>query len=323
MSNLHNLSFKKNELEEIIRLFYKNCKLIYAKRLARGIMNYVAEVKIISPSKIFILKISNQKKKYSIEKEVFVIRILEKYKIPAPKIIWYDYSRRNYPFEILILEKFNGKILSDVWNKISRKNQIKITYELGKILARINSIKFKKFAGIHGYNKFNYHKNAYDVMREDLKDVIGYHKKIKFLDPNIYKRILKIFAKYKPLLLKLKEPVLVHNDFHFDHVFVKKIKNEYKVEGVIDFGFAGIFPKEMDFVKPHRWIFDKGKDIENAFMKGYQKIIKLDKNFKIFLTLYRIDFDLFFIYRLYKTNQLKLAKEYKKNLNTFLNILED
>ena len=58
-------------------------------------------------------------------------------------------------------------------------------------------------------------------------------------------------------------------------------------------------------------------------MNGYQRLIKLDKNFKILLILFRMDFDLFFIYRLFKTNQLRLAKEYKDKLNDFLDILEN
>src|SRR3989344_7657552 len=323
MQNLHNLSFSNKELGRIIRGFYKNAKIIYAKRLARGIMNYVAEIKITNPSKVFILKISNQEKKYSIEKEVFVIELLRKHKIPAPKIIKYDYSKRKFPFEILMLEKFKGEILNNVWNKIDRKNQAKIAYKLGNILSKINSIKFKRFAAIHGYKKFKYYKNYYEAMKKDFRDIIKKHKEIKFLEETTYKRVNNVFKKFQSLLLSLKKPVLVHNDFWFDHVFIKKFKNEYKVEGIIDFGFAGIFPKEMDFVKPHRWIFDKGKDIEDAFMKGYQKLIKLDKNFKTLLILFRVDFDLFFIYRLYKTKQFKLAEEYKKGLDKFLTMLED
>jgi len=58
-------------------------------------------------------------------------------------------------------------------------------------------------------------------------------------------------------------------------------------------------------------------------MNGYQRLIKLDKDFKILLILFRMDFDLFFIYRLFKTNQLRLAKEYKDKLNDFLDILEN
>lgn len=323
MSNLHNLSFSKKELENAVRIFYENCKIVYAKRLARGFMNYVAEIKITNPFKTFILKISNQEKKYSIEKEVFVIKLLEKNNVSAPKIIKYDYSKKKFPFEILILKKFNGMILNDVWKKIDKKNRIKIAYELGKILAKINSIKFKKFAAIHGFNKFKYYKNYYEAVNKDINYIFKEHKKINFLEKETYKRVKKVFKKYKPLFLKLKEPVLVHNDFWFDHVFVKKSKNKYKIEGIIDFGFAGIFPKEMDFVKPHRWIFDKGKGIENAFMEGYQSLIKLDKNFKTLLYLFRVDFDLFFTYRLYKTHQIKLAKEYKNKLNHFLSILEN
>ena len=79
--------------------------------------------------------------------------------LPVPKVLKYDISKKKYPFEILIIEKFTGEILSDVWNKINKKNQIKIVYELGKIMARINSIKFNErhsCAVGFSYSAFNY-----------------------------------------------------------------------------------------------------------------------------------------------------------------------
>src|SRR3989344_4714526 len=322
MSNILKLSLTKEEIGEVVKEFYKNCEIEYTKQLSRGLMSLTFEIKIKNPSKIFIIKMSNLKGIFSLAKEVYVIKLLGKHKIHCPNILYFDYSKKRYPFEILIIDKFKGKNLNEIWNKIDKKNKLRISFKLGELLALINSIKFKRFALINGYKKFKYYNNIYEDFHSHLTNDYVEYVNEGIIDKRTYERIKKVFLKYKKFLKSLRHPVLTHNDLWFDHVFVKKVGKYYKIEGIIDFGFAFIFPKEADFVKPQRWIFDKGEDIKASFMAGYQTIIKLDKNFDTTLSLFRVLYDTVFISRLHRTKQYELANKYKKVLNGFLAKLE-
>jgi aminoglycoside phosphotransferase (APT) family kinase protein len=319
-TDLHGLKFDKSEIETFLRHLHIKEKVISYTQLARGIMNFVAEVKV-ERRKPFILKISSQEKKYSLEKEIYLITLLEK-KIPVSKIIAYDYSKKRFPYELLIQEKLSGANLQDLWGRLPRNQQVKIAYELGKILGKIHTIRFRSFGYIVGYNKFVKFPNFPQFFLRTLKTPSREHKKLGFLSGEEISRVKRTLVKYTSLLRKQKNPVLVHNDLWFEHVFVKKAGKNYHVEGIIDWGFAEISTKECDFVKPHRWIFDKGKDIEEAFMKGYSRIQKLSKDFNKLILLYRMVYDFWFIMRLVKAENIKLAKEYRTKLNYFLNALE-
>ena len=67
------------------------------------------------------------------------------------------------------------------------------------------------------------------------------------------------------------KPTLLHGDFHRDHIFVDKIKDEWKITGLIDFEFASSLAPEYDMLKLHRQGFFDEPELMKAFEEGYGK----------------------------------------------------
>ena len=73
------------------------------------------------------------------------------------------------------------------------------------------------------------------------------------------------------------QPCFNHGDFFPGHIFVKKIKNEWKIVGLIDFEFACAFNLEKDFIKLDRSGFFDIPGLKEALEKGYGKSIDAKK----------------------------------------------
>lgn len=309
---LINFRIDKKLIEKILKIYWVNCKLISLKPCNRAYMNKVFEIQLVNPNCIYIIKISNQPKKFGLEKEKKIRDIIaKKTSIPVPKIIKFDFSKKVFPFKYLILEKIDGHLLEDIWGKLSKKEKEQIAYKSGEILAKLHTIKFKSFGDPITNKRFN---SVYSQIIKANKEIRTIFKKENLLEPIIIEKIKCIIKGSKRLLTTCKEPTLTHNDFFFWHIFVKKINHEWEINGIIDFGFASSSTKEVDFVKPDRWIFSHGKNIKNKFMKGYTTIQLLNKNHDKIVDLYRIHYDMWFYYRLIKTNQVELAEHYKQEI---------
>lgn len=313
--NLHGIIITNEIISNVIKSIFPNAKISLIKRMNRGIMNYVCFIKITSPNKHLILKISNLPEKYGIEKERYIIKILSKKgNVPVPKIIGYDFSCKSFPFKYLVLNKIEGELLEDIWGKLPHKEKEDIAFECGRTLALIHKIRFKSFGEIIGFNKFTKYDNYHDYFYNYFPPLEKEIESRKLLDPADLFKISSWLKSHKVLFTKRKQIVLCHNDFFFWHIFVKRINFKWRVIGVIDFGFAEKSFPESDFVKPDRWIFSHGENIRSLFIEGYCSIIPISKNFKEFLDFFRVNYDLKFYYRLRLTKQEKLAKKYLKDI---------
>jgi len=270
----------EDKIKEIIEKEF-NAKTLEIKRINEGYSHYMYEVKIDKEPFILIIRFSNNKNEESnLGKEKYVMELLEKNKIPAPKIYVYDK-------EYMIIEKIKGIRLDTLWNSLNKDEKIEITKKMGKLLSQIHSIKLEKFGVIQEGGKikcddpFKFRKMGEPIeynlfLRELFKGGFEDFARLLSYNPPQKSLMIKIFTYLVNNLNKMAyqdPPTLIHGDYFPGHIFVEKENGSYKIVGLIDFEFSNSYAPEFDFIKLHRQGFFEDIKLKAALEEGYGKPI--------------------------------------------------
>jgi len=217
-------------------------------------------------------------------KEYLVMNWLKKLTIPVPKILVVDDTRKLIKYPFIIMNKLEGTEVNSGWNQLTSKEKQKIAFDAGVYLTKIHSIQFKEFGDIRA-NTLGEYPCWYDYLIITLKKQLKNCAKYKSVDIKTRKITLDLFIQNKSLLNAVKNPVLVHGDYHFRNILHKKDK----ITGIIDFEVAIAGDSEFD-LKNIEDQFRRLEGFEKPFMKGYLSKTKLSKDFKIKYSLYTLFF---------------------------------
>ena len=144
-----------------------------------------------------------------------------------PKLYYSDTMKENVPYFYEILEKVNGVSLYNVWHTYSEEQREDIIRQLCDAMKQMHSIKGDR------YNWTEYMKKEFNPLYEKAKELnIFSDEEQKLLEQAYYD-----FDKY----LESDEFVLVHNDLHFDNVFVDNGKIK-----IIDFERSMYAPRDFE-----------------------------------------------------------------------------
>ena len=144
-----------------------------------------------------------------------------------PKLYYSDTMKEDVPYFYEILEKVNGVSLYNVWHTYSEEQREDIIRQLCDAMKQMHSIKGDR------YNWTEYMKKEFNPLYEKAKELnIFSDEEKKLLEQAYYD-----FDKY----LESDEFVLVHNDLHFDNVFVDNGKIK-----IIDFERSMYAPRDFE-----------------------------------------------------------------------------
>ena len=144
-----------------------------------------------------------------------------------PKLYYSDTMKEDVPYFYEILEKVNGVSLYNVWHTYSEEQREDIIRQLCDAMKQMHSIKGDR------YNWPEYMKKEFKPLYEKAKELnIFSDEDQKLLEQTYYD-----FDKY----LESDEFVLVHNDLHFDNVFVDNGKIK-----IIDFERSMYAPRDFE-----------------------------------------------------------------------------
>lgn len=144
-----------------------------------------------------------------------------------PKLYYSDTMKEDVPYFYEILEKVNGVSLYNVWHTYSEEQREDIIRQLCDAMKQMHSIKGDR------YNWTEYMKKEFNPLYEKAKELnIFSDEEKKLLEQAYYD-----FDKY----LESDEFVLVHNDLHFDNVFVDNGKIK-----IIDFERSMYVPRDFE-----------------------------------------------------------------------------
>lgn len=306
---LHDITVDEETIRGIISAWNQERTLISFQRIGRAIMNVVVKASLEGREPV-IIKLSDQPPKWGIEKEAWLIQHARKEEVPVPKVLFTDFTKERWPYDVMIMECVQGDILSEVWDDLSDEERSVALIKAGSILARIHSIELPHIGHIKGTHVED-EKNFFQSLMGWVPEDITTAKNMKFIGEETLDRIERLLKLQRPWAERRTKAILNHMDYHFDHLFINE---DIEIIAVIDwgFGFAGI--PELGFFKPDRWIFDKREDAEKLFMQGYTQIKRVDSGFLKRARTLRVFTDMKFIERLIKTNQKELATTYRDHL---------
>lgn len=194
-----------------------------------------------------------------------------------PKLYYSSTDKKEIPYFYEIIEKVEGVTLYNVWHTFSEEQREDVIRQLCYAMKIMHSNKGTS------YNWMEYLKNIFIPLLEQAKD-----KKI-FDDEqiNLLENVYRCFEQY----LESNEFVLIHNDLHFDNIFI----NNGTIK-IIDFERAIYAPKdfELDILyrmirKPWKFASDETEqftdekyysNIMNYIEKYYPELINIDNLYK-------------------------------------------
>ena len=144
-----------------------------------------------------------------------------------PKLYYSSTDKKDVPYFYEVLEKISGVSLYNVWHTYSEEQREDIIRQLCDAMKQMHSIKGDR------YNWTEHMKKEFNPLYEKAKELNIFSDEEQKLLEQAYAEFDKYLESY--------EFVLVHNDLHFDNIFVYdgKIK-------IIDFERSIFAPKDFE-----------------------------------------------------------------------------
>lgn len=308
MTHKSELHVTRKQLEAALQLVNKRYKLKSYREIDHGIVNLVYFLKNQNNQE-FVLRIGNPIwESYKVRKEKTVYDIIrKKTKVPIPKILVADMSKKVMPYTFTIWKKIKGDNLANVLKKLSEKEKKKIFRQMGKYLAELHNIRFRSFGdfdtqkgkvkivrlgdihvntprGVATSGPFKTWKSMYKSFMAVALYRIKTHSQFK----QYYPQIKKFFDKKINVLNQKIVPRLVYNDFGSHNVLVRN----GNVVALLDFEWSYTGDSELDFATFIRRSKSRNKnqippEVEE-FKKSYQKQITLSTNYEEKRKLYEV-----------------------------------
>lgn len=305
MNNNIDYSFSKSfqSLETIKKMYehaFKKCSNNLDIILLDGGMK-CAVYKIFDGTKSIVLKVSstNQNLLLSYERntmwwEVEMLKIMQSYDIPSPKLLYYDKSKEICEAEYFFMSYIEGNKLSEYKGKLNKEVRDLIEQEIGEICHKISMIQSNNFF-LPSYKNNNF-PNNYEFIKNLFMSLILDANSKNIIIPNYnYNDFINILNYFKEELINIKKICLVHSDMWDGNIIIK----DEKVNGIVDFADLYFCDELFSF-----YFHTLSKEISYSFMKGYGKNnLTYEENIRII------------IYKIFVIFKMIVEKDYK-NFNS-------
>jgi aminoglycoside phosphotransferase (APT) family kinase protein len=303
--------------EQIEQVLLKNLdvKILDIRRITEGYTHYMYDCKCElthGEIKHYILRISyNRKEDTDLAKELAVMELYSKHGVPTPIVYASDVERKDFEFDYAIIQKFEGVPLASILESLSPVEKKNIAEKIGQLLKKIHSISMDDYGDFtkHGLKKreeFTFRKlEGAPIMHswtrtllkgafEDLSGLVT----LDLITVEQSHQLMTYLYSCKELIKDAK-PVLIHGDFHADHILMQKIEGEWEITGIVDFEFAASMAIEYDFIKLHRSGLLEDKSFREGLFEGYGEE-NIHTKFDELVQFYRVLRDLGFAFHLAK-----------------------
>ena len=214
-------------MQEVVNKIIENNKDLFGNNPTINKINVGFTNTIYNVNDEYIIKIcSNIKNESNFQKEINFYNANKDNKL-IPKLYNSDTTKKDVPYFFEILEKIEGITLYNVWhtfNELERENIIK---QLCEAMKKMHSNVGKYYDWVE-YNKERFNNLYIEAKNQQLFN----EDEIKILD-----KVYSLFDEY----LISNEVVLIHNDIHFDNIFIHNGKIK-----IIDFERSMYAPKDFD-----------------------------------------------------------------------------
>ncbi len=185
--------------------------------------------------------------------------------LPLPELIGLDDSKTLAPFDYMITKKVVGTNLEVGWNSLSVRDRDSLSYQAGKLLAKIHSIKLDKFGEISERPPFS-KTNSWKIY---LKSLLDYHleeaRSLGIFQATSYQQFQDAFNESSDIFDSINCSTLVHGDFHFGNLLFQ----DDKIVSILDFEWSCSGDPLMDFCSHIDDMNTKWPGSQCGFYAGY------------------------------------------------------
>ena len=205
-------------------------------------------------------------------REVEGLKIAQKLEIPCPNII--EYGNLNSGFEYIIMSKCQGEIMYK--KMLSTEEKMPLYEKIGEYLGKINSY--------HMNNMDNFKLKFINSMKKHIEEIRKMN--LKSIDLRVLERSYDYFMKNIEVMDFSNIPIgYCHNDFDERNIMI----HEESISAIIDFEIFGKGNVELDLMSLYWKVLHKNKELEESFLRGYEKYITLSDEFHKRKQLYYVE----------------------------------
>ena len=263
----------EEQIRKLVKVNFGECYDVgMVRELKGGLFNSAYLIGLPERKEEIVLKVSVAEgtpilsyEKATMYTEIEVYKLIaQQTTIPIPKLLAYDFSRKEIPADYFFMTALKGETMFK--SKPDKESKERIEEELADYFVQLHKIKGEYFGYFarEGEVRFATWKDAFLHMMEMI---LGDGRKNNIKLPyGRYEKLLKEKAKY---LEQVKEPLLVDYDLHPGNIFLKKQEEGYVVEGIVDFERAFWGDPLADFPAAFLRIDDIRQ--KPAFWEAYRK----------------------------------------------------
>jgi aminoglycoside phosphotransferase (APT) family kinase protein len=213
-----------------------------------------------------VVKVSISEKKW--HNEIMSYKSLKGLEF-IPKIYESGKTRDLY---YMLMKKIDGKILNEVWFDKSIEEQIDISKQLGKVLARMHDWK-----SYEHYNSWEDKGNTDIIKDRELRDESTVRRlaTCNLIDHNIIRMGIAALPEFRKKL-KNRKSVIAHRDFSSRNIIVN---DHNKVTGVLDFEHSMPDDPSIDICTVLQTCMFDDERLFDSFVRGYSLVRTFPKNF--------------------------------------------
>lgn len=251
----------------------KEQKLVEPKKISRFKKGMINDVFLIDNE--YVIKINTGHPNLpKLKKEKDLYDLLQKNKIPVPKIYAYNASRSIIKYNYLIMQYVQGNSLSDLWSSMKMNEKLEEVYKIGETLAKIHSITFRNFGEEFSNGNFKGPKSYKEFIKKYTDNLSIELRKYKVIDEDKINSIKNYYQKNKIFDINPKAS-LIHGNFIYDNMIVK----DREIKAIVDWEWGRAMHNEEEVSTFIYRVLKEEKDLVKEFRRGYEKILKLDKFF--------------------------------------------
>jgi len=207
-------------------------------------------------------------------------------RLPVPRVVALDESRRILPYNYMIVTRLPGTNLRESWQSLDAPQVFRLAWEAGCTLARLHAVTLAGFGPLHRLADRSFG-TWYDYFRDYAGRYTAQAWERGVLNGDLHARLIAVLDRASPLLARVTTGVLVHSDYHYENI----LQDDGALSGLLDFEWALSGDPAFDFVAGAVRA-TMIPDSEVHFVAGYATVRPLDAEHARRVALYRLFFHL-------------------------------
>ncbi|MBV9983903.1 aminoglycoside phosphotransferase family protein [Bradyrhizobium sp.] len=213
-----------------------------------------------------VLKVYPDDLHWKMQKEVTVIGLVEeRLRVPPPKILFADDSKRLLGLNFIVMTKLDGSVLGEMESTLASAQRASAYAQIGRLLADFHCIPMEAFGYIGPKGIWTAHATNRGYLAHQFQRKLAEFGE-RGGDLRLAERIKAHVAERSGLFDACRQPVLCHNDLHAGNLLATISDGELQLTGVLDFEGALSGDPLMDVAKALYYLDEESR---RAVLDGY------------------------------------------------------